>query len=116
MESEKNSHENINSEISKAEEILGSMPDFEEFRQSLEEDNADLETEPSGYTVEAWVDFPDISEGIDETEPDVNGVPQTIWRGERLYLDNIDELGRRDISTKGYEAKNNRDGQTFFTL
>lgn len=34
---------------------------------------------------EPWTNYPDAMEEIDESEPDINGVPQTVWRGERLY-------------------------------
>ena len=60
---------------SKAEKILGSMPSFEEHVPEL-------------IKLEAWTKFPDITEGVDE-RPDVNGVPQTLWRGERVYLDGL---------------------------
>ena len=62
---------------------------------------------------EPWTGFPSETEGMNENEPDVNGVPQTAWRGERYYLDNIDELGRRNLSTKGHEATHNRDGKVY---
>lgn len=84
---------------SEAEKILGSMPSFEEHVPEL-------------IKPEAWTKFPDITEGVDE-RPDVNGVPQTLWRGERVYLDNIDELGKRSITTVGHEAKQNREGVVF---
>ena len=61
---------------------------------------------------EAWTDFPETGEGVDE-RPDIDGVPQTLWRGERLYLNNIDSLGTRDISTIGHEDVHNRNGETF---
>ena len=64
---------------------------------------------------EPWTNYPDAMEEIDESEPDINGVPQTVWRGERLYLNNIDELGKRDLSTTGYERKNNREGELFLS-
>ena len=64
---------------------------------------------------EPWTDYPDEMEEIDESEEDVNGVPQTVWRGERLYLDNIDELGKRNLSTAGHEGKSNRDGMVFLS-
>ena len=82
-----------------AAKILGSMPSFEEHVPEL-------------IKPEAWTKFPDITEGVDE-RPDVNGVPQTLWRGERVYLDNIDELGKRSITTVGHEAKQNREGVVF---
>ena len=95
MEKDPSSTENI----SEAEKVLGAMPaSFEEFRKTPQP--------------EAWVDFPDANEGVDE-RPDIDGVPQTLWRGERLYLDNIDELGKRDITTIGHEEKHNRNGETF---
>lgn len=84
---------------SEAEKILGPMPSFEE-------------RVPESIKPEAWTKFPDITEGVDE-RPDVNGVPQTLWRGERVYLDNIDKLGERSITTVGHEAKHNRDGVVF---
>ena len=62
---------------------------------------------------EPWKDFPEEYEGVDETKPDIDGVPQTMWRGERYYLDNIDELGRKDISTKGHEATHNMNGKVY---
>lgn len=61
---------------------------------------------------ERWEDFPDAHEGLDD-RPDIDGVPQTMWRGERYYLDNIDELGHRDLSTKGHETTHNRDGKVY---
>ncbi|MBR2710222.1 hypothetical protein IKF02_01125 [Candidatus Saccharibacteria bacterium] len=61
---------------------------------------------------EPWEGFPDSTEGVD-TAPDVDGAPQTTWRGERYYLDNIDELGKRPLSTKGHEATHNRDGKVY---
>ena len=84
---------------SEAEKILGLMPSYEEHVSE-------------SIKPEAWTKFPDITEGVDE-RPDVNGVPQTLWRGERVYLDNIDELGKRSITTVGHEAKHNRDGVVF---
>lgn len=62
---------------------------------------------------EPWTDFPDEYEELDESEPDIDGVPQTVWRGERLYLHNLDELNQRAISTKGHERRHNRDGQVY---
>ena len=82
-----------------AEEVPGSMPSFEEYIME--------QIKP-----EVWTDFPEDTEGIDG-RPDVDGAPQTLWRGERLYLSNIDELGRRNITTVGHEAKRNRNGETF---
>ncbi len=64
-------------------------------------------------TGEEWVDFPDSHEGIDEDEPDVDGVAQTLWRGERVYLSNIDDVGVREVSTLGHEATHNRDGRVY---
>ena len=90
-------------EKTEAEEILGSMPSFEEHMENLEK---------SEITPEPWVDFPATSEGVDD-RPDIDGVPQTLWRGERLYLGNIDELGKRSITTAGHEAVHNRQGETF---
>lgn len=60
---------------------------------------------------EPWVGPYDSREGINENEPDIDGVPQTAWRGERYYLDNIDELGKRNLSTKGHEDVHNMDGK-----
>ena len=94
---------NQQSEISEAEKVLGDMPSFEEHMKSMAEEKI----EP-----EEWVDFPSTSEGVDD-RPDIDGVPQTLWRGERLYLDNIDEVGKRTITTAGHEAKHNRQGKTF---
>lgn len=74
----------------------------------------DMLTPNEPIEAEPWTDFPDAYEEIDERE-DINGVPQTVWRGERLYLDNIDELGKRSISTVGHEAKSNREGETFLS-
>ena len=90
-------------EPSEAEKVLGSMPSFEEHMESLVEEKI----EP-----EAWTDSPSTSEGVDD-RPDIDGVPQTLWRGERLYLDNIDEVGKRSISTVGHEATHNGQGKTF---
>ena len=98
MDDEKLSNSNERNQ-SEAEKILGSMPSFEEHV-------------PESIKPEAWTKFPDITEGVDE-RPDVNGVPQTLWRGERVYLDNIDELGKRSITTVGHEAKQNREGVVF---
>lgn len=64
---------------------------------------------------EPWTGYPDAMEEINESEPDINGVPQTVWRGERFYLGNIDELGKRELSTTGYERKNNREGELFLS-
>lgn len=86
-------------QLSKEEEEY--INKLESFRMPSDE----IEPEP-------WTDFPDEHEGLDE-RPDVNGVPQTLWRGERLYLDNIDELGKRDITLAGREATHNRQGETF---
>lgn len=94
---------NSQSEQSEAEKILGEMPSFEEHMEGLAEEKI----EP-----EAWVDFPSITEGVDE-RPDIDGVPQTLWRGERLYLENIDEVGSRSITTAGHEAVHNRQGETY---
>lgn len=35
------------------------------------------------------------------------------WR--KTLLNNIDELGKRDLSTTGYERKNNREGELFLS-
>lgn len=94
---------NSQSEPSEAEKILGEMPSFEEHMEGLAEEKI----EP-----EAWVDFPSTAEGVDE-RPDIDGVPQTLWRGERLYLENIDEVGSRSITTVGHEAVHNRQGETY---
>ena len=64
---------------------------------------------------EPWIGYPDEMEEIDESEPDIDGVPQTIWRGERLYLGNIDELGKRDLSTTGHEGESNWGGKLFLS-
>ncbi len=47
---------------------------------------------------------------IDENEPDIDGNPQTLWRGERLYLDNIDQVNKRSLTTAdhGRSANMNR--------
>ena len=94
---------NSQSEQSEAEKILGEMPSFEEHMESLAEEKI----EP-----EAWTDFPSTTEGVDK-RPDIDGVPQTLWRGERLYLENIDEVGSRSITTAGHEAVHNRQGETY---
>ncbi len=78
------------------------------FKTLLESEEKMEEIEP-----EVWTDFPDEMEGVDERS-DIDGVPQTLWRGERLYLDNIDELGKRSITTAGHEAKHNRNGEAIF--
>lgn len=62
---------------------------------------------------EPWVDFPDRHEGVDENEPDIDNVAQTLWRGERVYLDNIDSVGSREVNTVGHEATHNRDGKVY---
>ncbi len=98
MEKDFSNSEHENNLEPEAEKVLGTMPSFEEFRKSIEP--------------EIWSGFPDENEGVDE-RPDIDGVPQTLWRGERLYLDNIDELGKRDITTVGHEAMHNRNGATF---
>lgn len=75
--------------------------------------NQEIESENVSNAGKPWKGFPDEYDGVDESEPDIDGVPQTMWRGERYYLDNIDELGRRNLSTKGHEATHNRDGKVY---
>lgn len=79
----------------------------------LESAAQEVAPEEASNAGEPWEDFPDEYEGVDQSEPDIDGVPQTMWRGERYYLDNIDELGRRDLSTKGHEAIHNRGGKVY---
>lgn len=93
-------------------DYIGKMGKLNELIDSLPKKQEDVS---EGYEITEWEEPQDSYEGIDESEPDIDGVPQTIWRGERLYLDNIDELGRRNITTKNHEAKQNRDGQTFLS-
>lgn len=75
--------------------------------------NQEKASEKISNAGEPWEGFPDEYDGVDESEPDVEGAPQTMWRGERYYLDNIDELGQRNLSTKGHEATHNRDGKVY---
>ena len=75
--------------------------------------NQEKASEKISNAGEPWEGFPDEYDGIDESEPDIDGVPQTMWRGERYYLGNIDELGQRNLSTKGHEAVHNRDGKVY---
>lgn len=90
------------------ENVLDKMPSFEEHMKTAAEELQD----DKELHFEEWKDFPAAMEGVDERE-DVENVPQTLWRGERFYLSNIDELGRRSISTAGHESKNNREGEVF---
>ena len=63
---------------------------------------------PANIQTESWEES--LEEVESGTEPDINGVPQTLWRGERLYLDNIDEVGQRGLSTSGHERHGNNYG------
>lgn len=72
---------------------------------------AEKEAEIKGFKIETFQDFPDYFEESDETTPDIDGVPQTLWRGERLFLGNIDELQNRELSTIGHERSANREGK-----
>ena len=65
---------------SEVESILGSMPSFEEHMQKLEQD----ELKNERIELKIWTDFPEEMEGVDERS-DVDGVPQTLWRGEKLF-------------------------------
>ncbi len=84
-------------------EAFSDAPSFEEHMDAMKENR--IEPEP-------WTDFPPFMEGVDD-RPDIDGVPQTLWRGEGLYLGNIDELGKRNITTVGHEEVHNRQGETF---
>lgn len=75
---------------------------------------AEKEATLKGYTFEKWQGYPDDLEGIDENEPDIDGVPQTLWRGERLFIDNIDEVLDKDMSTKNYARTANRGGEAVY--
>ena len=103
-----------NPEATSLEAMAGKF-DPDAARRLQDEAKSQKENASFGYVVEEWNGFPDNHEGIDDAEADVDGVPQTVWRGERMYLDNIDELGHRTVTTKGHEAKSNRDGQTFLS-
>lgn len=45
----------------------------------------------------------------DQKEP----IPEILYRGERAYLDNIDQIGQRDLSTVGHEQTHNQNGKVF---
>lgn len=79
---------------------------------NTEQNTAELSSAELSNAGEPWEDFPDDYEGVDNAE-DIDGVPQTMWRGERYYLDNIDELGQRSLSTKGHEALHNQQGKVY---
>lgn len=96
------------------------MKDFEKNPSSAEQNSTSWDTLKevkmrSPNAGEPWTKYPDEMEGVDESEPDIDGVPQTVWRGERCYLDNIDEIGKRDLSTEGHERSYNRNGQLFLS-
>lgn len=40
-------------------------------------------------------------------------IPETLYRGERVYLNNIDEIGKRSLSTTGFERTSNQDGRVY---
>ncbi len=40
-------------------------------------------------------------------------IPETLYRGERVYLDNIDQIGKRDLSTTGHEQIHNQQGKVY---
>ena len=42
-------------------------------------------------------------------------VPETLYRGERVYLNNIDQIGQRDLSTTGREQTHNKHGKIFLS-
>ena len=40
-------------------------------------------------------------------------IPETLYRGERVYLDNIDQIGKRDLSTTEHEQIHNQRGKVY---
>ena len=40
-------------------------------------------------------------------------VPEILYRGERVYLNNIDQIGQRDLSTIGHEQLYNQNGKVY---
>jgi hypothetical protein len=47
----------------------------------------------------------------EQTEP----IPETLYRGERVYLNNIDQIGQRDLSTVGHEQTHNQQGKVYLS-
>ena len=42
-------------------------------------------------------------------------IPETLYRGERAYLGNIDQIGQRDLSTTGHEQTHNQHGKIYLS-
>lgn len=59
----------------------------------------------------------DISElearAIDQEQ--IEQIPEILYRGERVYLDNIDQIGQRDLSTLEHERTANQYGKLFLS-
>ena len=93
-------------------DTLAQMPSFEQFREEQSfapepfegsEFAAHLKDDAYGYDTQDLL--PDLP---DET-------PQILWRGERAYLGNIDQVGQRPLTTAGHERAGNRHGQRLST-
>lgn len=52
-------------------------------------------------------------EDIAEKVGEFLGVPEVLFRGERRYLNNIDQVGKEPLSTKGYERTSNQEGKVY---
>lgn len=50
-------------------------------------------------------------ESVAEKIGELLGVPEVLWRGERRYLSNIDQIGKVALSTKDHERKGNQNGR-----
>ena len=73
--------------------------------------NAAENSSPLGFEVRSYQDLDTYAELTDL--PDVGPIPQELWRGERVYLDNIDQLGQRPLSTMKHAQTHNAHGLVY---
>jgi hypothetical protein len=52
-------------------------------------------------------------EDVAEKVGEMLDVPEVLYRGERRYLNNIDQIGNQSLSTKGYERISNQGGRVY---
>lgn len=71
----------------------------------LHDENAELSTGENVAELAAAV--------IDQEQKEQ--IPETLYRGERVYLNNIDQIGQRDLSTIGYEQTHNQHGKVYLS-
>ena len=107
----KNKEELNKNNFTPGSDEIAKTPEFDQSKAL--QNKAEKQAEIDGYKIESFQDYPDEYEDIDENEEDIDGVPQTLWRGERLFLGNIEERIAENISTVGHERKGNQNGKVF---